>query len=385
MRTSYPSLPRLREYLDDAGFANLYRYVVSVLAFPRTPRAITWQSRAAVNATETYLAGDLHGRRLLWTLMATAPVPRDRLSAQEIAVAEALVEDGLLAARAGAFHPAGYQLICVEHVYLFIDGRVNFPTSPHEVYIGGDTLSLLFYLGGVAIGPATRALDLGTGTGAIGLVAARRGAAATLTDVSEAALELAHVNRALNGLEDRVAIRREDLAATLAHGDWELITFNPPFIAIPDELAAPLYARGHGRDGLGLLRVVLARLPQVLAPRGEALFVADFLGDARAPFVIDDLAPLARDLAIELYIDDIREVRGHVEALAQLVAGREPHPPYEDARRRIDELLTRELGASHLHLAVIRIRRDGPPGLLVHNRWRGVTAASSRPAASSDG
>ena len=76
------SLLGLREYLDEIGFANLYRYIVSVAVYPRTPRAITAWSQAAVLAVDTYLDASLDGRRLAWTLMANAGVRKSSATRQ---------------------------------------------------------------------------------------------------------------------------------------------------------------------------------------------------------------------------------------------------------------------------------------------------------------
>lgn len=376
------SLPGLREYLDEIGFANLYRYIVSVAVYPRTPLAITAWSQSAVLAVDTYLDAPLDGRRLAWTLMANAPVAQAELNANERIVADALLHDGLLLEHDGRLR-SRFQLICVEQLYLFVDSRVNFPGSgEHEVYIGDDTLSLLYYLGGVPSLAGKRTLDLGTGTGVIGLVAAQRGAQVTMIDIAGPAIEIAQLNRTLNRLEDKVSIRQQDFDETLASGTWNLITCNPPFIAAPPEFAVPVFARGDDQDGLGHLRRVLARLPAVLDEPGEALFVADFLGDYARPFVIRDLAPLAREFNVEVYVDTVRPVGGHIDAMANLVTRAEPHRALAATRRRLDDFLRQDLGAANIYLAVVRIRR-GSPGLAIYNRWLKLGAASSPRAASS--
>jgi release factor glutamine methyltransferase len=96
---------------------------------------------------------------------------------------------------------------------------------------------------------APRVLDLGAGSGAIGLALAseRRDAAVTLVDASAAALAVAARNRARCGLD----------AVELLHGDWyapvrrrryDAIVSNPPYLAADDpHLAGPaLRHEPHG-------------------------------------------------------------------------------------------------------------------------------------------
>lgn len=365
------SIPRLRAYLDAIGFANLYRYIVSAGLFHRTPFAVTAATRDLVLDRETYIEGDVPGR-LAWALLAREPIARAELTADERALADALAADGLLAADATHVHQATRQLICFDHLYLLVDRRLNFPAPPpaiHDVYIGPDSSSLAYYLGGVPIRPGTRALDLGTGTGVIGLVMADRGASVVSTDIADAPLALARQNRALNRLDDRIELRRQTFDDTLAEpGPWDVIAFNPPFIAAPPEVDLPVFARGSGRDGLDLMRRVLERLPAILAPAGQALFVADLLGTARLPAITEELRGQARDFAIEIYIDDVRPITGHIDTLARGAVLRNGNLAVDEVRASIERLLVGELGATHMHLAVIRVRR-GPPGLTIYNRW----------------
>lgn len=85
--------------------------------------------------------------------------------------------------------------------------------------------------------PPERILDVGTGTGCIGLSLAKawRGAGAegptfVLCDISEEALELARLNASRLGLDAAVRLVRSDLFETL-EGTFDLIVANLPYIA----------------------------------------------------------------------------------------------------------------------------------------------------------
>lgn len=124
-----------------------------------------------------------------------------------------------------------------------------------------------------------RALDLGTGSGAIALaLASERGHwRIVATDRSPAALEVATRNAAALGI-DTVHFAAGDWYAAVPGGVFELIVSNPPYIADPEwaltdpELAfEPRQALAAGADGLDALRVIIAGAPARLAPGGWLL------------------------------------------------------------------------------------------------------------------
>jgi len=75
-------------------------------------------------------------------------------------------------------------------------------------------------------------LDMGTGSGLIGLVAAKQGAQVLALDINSEAVQLAAENAALHGLEQVMQCRRSDLFdAVSPREQFDYIAFNPPFYA----------------------------------------------------------------------------------------------------------------------------------------------------------
>lgn len=123
-----------------------------------------------------------------------------------------------------------------------------------------------------------RVLDLCTGTGAVAVEAAARGAAVTAIDVSPAAVDAARAVSARAGA--RVDVQRADLARYRNAVPFDVITCNPPYVPTPvgtERLprVAPALASAWnaGPDGRAVLDVVCARLDDLLAPSGIALLV----------------------------------------------------------------------------------------------------------------
>ena len=121
-------------------------------------------------------------------------------------------------------------------------------------------------------------LDVGTGTGAIGLSLAMEARAVVVaTDVSGAALEVARENREAADLTDTVALHLGSLFEPLDdNARFDVIVSNPPYVAEVDEDALepevrdwePRGALFAGADGLDVIRSLVAGAARYLRTGG---------------------------------------------------------------------------------------------------------------------
>lgn len=125
--------------------------------------------------------------------------------------------------------------------------------------------------------PPQTILDLCTGSGCLAIVAAHTYAKAQVdaVDLSPAALEVAKRNVREHRLGGRVQLLHSDLFGALEGRRYDLILSNPPYVgasamrALPAEFRhEPEMALAAGRDGLDLVRRILAAAPAHLAPGG---------------------------------------------------------------------------------------------------------------------
>jgi release factor glutamine methyltransferase len=131
-------------------------------------------------------------------------------------------------------------------------------------------------------GPAGRAIDLGTGTGALllAVLAQRAGWQGLGVDASPRALAIAGSNAASLGLAERAAFRLRDWrVAGWADdlGGFDLILCNPPYVETGAVLDAgvrdyePASALFAGPEGLDDYRVLIPRLRALMNPGALAI------------------------------------------------------------------------------------------------------------------
>ncbi|MEV7194537.1 HemK2/MTQ2 family protein methyltransferase [Streptomyces sp. NPDC093510] len=147
------------------------------------------------------------------------------------------------------------------------------------------------------IGDGTSVLDLGTGSGALAVTAARQGARVTALDISRRAVLSTRVNAWLS--KQSVTVRRGDMTLEVPSGPYDLVVSNPPYVPSPSPL---LPRRGAARawDGGPAGRAVVDRVcdaaPGALRPGGVLLMVHSALCDVDAS--LERLAGLGMQPAV---------------------------------------------------------------------------------------
>jgi methylase of polypeptide subunit release factors len=143
-------------------------------------------------------------------------------------------------------------------------------TAGNAVFFGPDTYRFVRFIRGAIAGERMhrRIVDIGCGTGAGGLLAARLCDAPSpvvLADINPDALELAAINAHLAGQRARCV--RSDVLASV-DGEFDLIVANPPYLTDPLHRT---YRDGGGELGEALSVRIAREALQRLAPGGRLL------------------------------------------------------------------------------------------------------------------
>jgi release factor glutamine methyltransferase len=125
------------------------------------------------------------------------------------------------------------------------------------------------------IQPTTAVLDMGTGSGASAMFAARRARRVVAVDINPAAVRCARINVLMNHLEHKVEVRQGDLFAAVAGEKFDLILFNPPFLR-----GTPRNDRDRAWRSEDVPERFAAGLREHLNPGGCALVLLSSFGDA---------------------------------------------------------------------------------------------------------
>ena len=191
----------------------------------------------------------------------------------------------LIAQRIATRKPAAYltQEAWLQGVSFYIDERAIVPRSLIAEVLANGSIDPWLH-------PATqRVLDLCTGNGSLGLLAAMAFPDIHVLglDISNDALDVARINVERHGLQDRMRLAKSD-GLQNAQGEFDLIVCNPPYVnahsmaELPAEFKAePTLALAGGTDGMDFVRQLLRDAPAHMSQ--HALLVLE-IGHEREHF-----------------------------------------------------------------------------------------------------
>lgn len=145
--------------------------------------------------------------------------------------------------------------------------------TPAEVYSpSDDTFLMLDVLADTPVA-GKAVLDVGTGSGALALYCALRGAIVTASDIEEMALE--HASKSGEALHVNLRVRLSDLFSNVS-GRFDLVIFNPPYLG--STRSEDLSVDG-GKRGEEVAERFLGELENHLSEDGTCLLLLSGVSD----------------------------------------------------------------------------------------------------------
>ncbi len=118
-------------------------------------------------------------------------------------------------------------------------------------------------------------LDIGTGCGLLGLIAAEKGSNVLATDINPHAAINSQLNARSNALDSRIEVLRCNIAEALSSNPaFDHIIFNPPYLP-GEETSGDWLSRSWvgGTTGIEFAENVIAETSAMLKPEGEFTFI----------------------------------------------------------------------------------------------------------------
>jgi len=169
-----------------------------------------------------------------------------------------------------------------------------------EVYEPGDDSFLFAENLTVHLGECV--LDMGTGCGILGIIAAKKASCVVAVDINPGAVRCAKENARLNMVADKLFLVQGDLFAPLRVGEkFDLILFNAPYLPSEPWEGSTWIERAWagGADGRAVLDRFLQAFPRYLKADGRVLLMQSTLANLERTFQMLEAEGFKADVVAE--------------------------------------------------------------------------------------
>jgi SAM-dependent methyltransferase len=334
----------LRARLSDWGYGERYRGAV---LGPGEPGPFARDPAAALARIGSLQPDDAAALELLALGRSVAARALPRWGPDVVA---ALARAGLVQEMdGGLWQTAGWVAVAFGAAALLADRPRAYGGDEVRVYLGPDSVMLAASLPQEA---GLRVLDIGAGCGVQGLLGVPAPAEAALVDIEPRAVRYCALNAELCGRTDAVRCLLGDMYEPVAGERFDLIVSLPPYVPVPSGVPYSGVANG-GRDGLAVLRDLLAGAADHLVPGGRLVALCQLLVGSEGPLLLRELPEIAPRLECSL---DVFARAPASSLAAELAEGLASRVEGWSGDRLADAYARefRDLGAVEVHGCVLR-------------------------------
>jgi len=153
-------------------------------------------------------------------------------------------------------------ILMYQQILVVVDILPQYETNQNpdtDVYIGIDSLRLAE---NIDFKKGASVLDICSGSGIQGLLAARSASKVISVELNPKAAQVARFNAMLNDLDGTIEVREGNLYSVLNDNEkFDYVYANPPFIPVDKDTYYPLCGDG-GEDGMDILKEIVAGIPK---------------------------------------------------------------------------------------------------------------------------
>lgn len=157
----------------------------------------------------------------------------------------------------------------------FTEDDIGVTVEPyHHTYMGQDSLQMIEIMERSDLPKGGRYLDCGPGAGGLLLYFSRKYDEAVGIDINHRAVTISGINAELNGLTNVKTYLDDAINLGGRYGKFDLVSWNLPFLYLPDELEKRSIDAFGGEMGIGLCMEFVNIVPELLTDRGLAVVAA---------------------------------------------------------------------------------------------------------------
>jgi len=180
------------------------------------------------------------------------------------------IEQGLLRQSEGRLR-SRFSLYSIGDITLIGDPETS--NLLRRVLVGQDSFMMAEFMRAQGIGRVPRYLDVGPGSGVILLTVSPHGDECVGIDINERAVAISRLNAELNQIPCTVHLD-DAIANGTRYGRFDLITWNTPFVFLPEDCKDTHYDGYGGEMGMEIPLKFIGVLPELLADGGTAYMAA---------------------------------------------------------------------------------------------------------------